>query len=243
MRHHLRGKLLTFTLLSATFCAAGFATAQEDFRWQGTLAQGQTIEIRGVNGSVRALASEDGTVRVQATRSSRRSDPQSVRIEVIEHAEGVTICAVYPTPANARHPNECRPGGGGSNVQDNDVQVDFVLRVPAGVRFAGHTVNGDVEAEGLRSDVRAAAVNGSVSVRTTGFVSQATTVNGSVEIAVPAGLNAEFHGSTVNGSIDSDFPIQVTGRFGPRAARGTIGAGGEEMRVSTVNGSIRLRRL
>jgi hypothetical protein len=240
----MRNRLLALTLILAAVSAAVPAAAQtRDFQWSGTIAQGNTIEIRGINGHVHALASPDGTTRVEATRHARRGDPQSVRIEVVEHAGGVTLCAVYPTPAGSRRQNECRPGGGASNVQDNDVRVDFVVRVPAGVQFAGHTVNGDVEAEGLRSDVRVATVNGRVSVRTTGFVSRAVTVNGDIELAVPTGLNADFRAATVNGSIDSDFPVQVTGRVGPRAVRGTIGQGGPELRVSTVNGNIRLRRL
>ncbi|MBA4160286.1 MAG: DUF4097 family beta strand repeat protein [Gemmatimonadetes bacterium] len=243
MRTKLINNLLALALIGATVGAAAPPAAQSgDFRWSGTVAEGNTVEIRGVNGSVRALASEDGLIHVEATRRAGRSDAESVRIEVVEHDEGVTICAVYPSPPDAARANECRPGGGSINVRDNDVEVDFLVRVPAGVRFAGNTVNGNIEVERLRSDVRAATVNGRVSVQTTGFVSRAATVNGDIELAMPAGLNAEFHASTVNGSIDSDFPIVVTGRFGPRTARGTIGQGGRELRVSTVNGSIRLRR-
>jgi hypothetical protein len=241
MRNHLLPALL---LVASIGVAAPVPAAAQagDFRWSGAVAPGQTVEIRGINGRVRAVASDDGTVHVHATRQGRRSDPSSVRIEAVEHAGGVTLCAVYPTPANARRPNECRPGGGQSSVQDNDVRVDFVVRVPAGVRLSGHTVNGDIDVQGLRSDVEAATVNGGVTVSTSGFVSRAATVNGSIELRLPAGTNAELHASTVNGSIDSDFPVTMSGRFGPRAARGTIGNGGPELRAATVNGSIRLRR-
>jgi hypothetical protein len=237
----VRNILLALMLISAT---AGSAAAQAgDFQWSGTVAPGKTIEVRGVNGDVRAVASDGSSARVEATRHARRSDPEGVRIEVVEHDGGITICAVYPTPEGSRSQNGCRPGGGSNNVQDNDVQVDFVVRVPAGVHFAGNTVNGKVEIEGLASDVRAATVNGDVSIQTTGFVSRAATVNGNIVVEVPAGLNAEVRGSTVNGTIESDFPIVLTGRVGPRSLRGTIGNGGRELRVSTVNGSIRLRRL
>ena len=201
---------------------------------------------------------------VRAERRGRRDDPQSVRMEVIEHDGGVTICAVYPTPDNARRENECRPGGGQMSVNRNDVNVRFTVRVPAGIRFEGATVNGDVEADGLGADVAASTVNGSVDVRTTGFAEASTvngditlrvgrstlsedvefeTVNGSITIEMPEGLNADFRASTVNGSIDSDFPIMVTGKVSRRSIRGTIGDGGPELRLSTVNGSIRLRRL
>ena len=243
---------------------AGAAAAQStDFEWRGVLDRGQTIEIQGVNGDVEAVPSGDDAVHVVADRHARRDDPMSVRIEVVEHDGGVTICAVYPTPSNTRRENECRPGGGRNNVGRNDVRVDFIVRVPAGVRFHGHTVNGEMEARGMQADVKASTVNGAVEVETTGFAEASTvngsitcrlgssdfdedvefeTVNGSITIEMPEGLDADFRASTVNGSIDSDFPILVTGKVSRRSLSGQIGDGGPELRLSTVNGSIRIRR-
>src|ERR1041385_8672560 len=65
------------------------------------------------------------------------------------------------------------------NTHDNDVKVNFTVRVPAGVRFAGHTVNGEVEAANLAGDVDAQTVNGSIRVSTSGSA-EASTVNGSI---------------------------------------------------------------
>jgi len=47
---------------------------------------------------------------------------------------------------------------------------------------------------------------------------------------------------TLHGSISSDYPVQLSGRFGPRRAEGTIGRGGREIEMETVNGSIELRK-
>ena len=140
----MKSTLIALTLVAAAGAAHPHAAQDQDFRWSGRLADGQTVEIRGVNGNVVATGSDGATVRVEADRRGRRDDPRSVRIEVVEHSGGVTICAVYPTPRGARHDNECRPGGGQMSVRDNDVKVDFVVRVPRGVRFADraplHTV-------------------------------------------------------------------------------------------------------
>lgn len=244
--------------------AAGAAAQSPNFEWQGKVAAGKTLEIRGVNGYIRAKSSRDDAVHVTADRHGRRSEPESVRIEVVEHGGGVTICAVYPTPRGARHENECVPGGGNNNVRHNDVKVDFTVEIPDDVRFTGATVNGDVEAAGLKSDVDASTVNGSVDVETAGLAEASSvngnitcrvgqsrlagdvefqTVNGSITVEMPAGLNADFHAATVNGGIDSDFPITVLGKMNPRSLRGRIGDGGPELRLSTVNGSIRLRKI
>jgi hypothetical protein len=241
---------------------AGIAAAQ-DFTWAGAIPQGRAIEINGINGDVRAEPSGSNQVEVVAVKSGRRDDPASVRIEVVPHGGGVTICAVYPGRSDAQ-PNECGPGDRGrNNVQNNDVTVRFTVRVPAGVTFIGKTVNGDVEAVRLNGDVEARTVNGSVTFSTTGGGRASTvngsirgemgradwsdtlemkTVNGSITLTVPASLNTEVRASTVNGDLTADFPMTVQGRISRRRIEGTIGGGGRLLSLETVNGSITLKR-
>jgi DUF4097 and DUF4098 domain-containing protein YvlB len=69
-----------------------------------------------------------------------------------------------------------------------------------------------------------------------------STVNGGITVQVPDGFSARVDASTVNGSIETDFPITVQGRFGSRRLQGTIGNGGRDLELETVNGSIRLVR-
>src|SRR5258706_9496477 len=124
---------------------------QGEFHWKGKIAPGKAIEIKGVNGDVRAVAGS-GDVEVTAVKHARRSDPNDVKIEVVQHEDGVTICAVYPS--DGRRENTCDAGDDGHmNVRNNDVTVDFTVRVPAGVRFLGKTVNGEGEAAVFSSHV------------------------------------------------------------------------------------------
>ena len=235
----------------------------DDFQWHGAIRQGATLEVKGVNGDVVATVASGPEAAVTAQRTGRRSDPGEVRLEVVEHAGGVTICAVYPSRDAAR-PNECRPGTEGRmNVQNNDVTVRFAVQVPAGVRFAGRTVNGEAEAQGLQGPVTLATVNGSTTFSTSSYGEASTvngsirgamgasgwndalsfrTVNGSITLELPADLSADVRASTVNGEISTDFPLSVTGRVSRRHVAGTIGAGGRRLDLDTVNGSVRLRR-
>ncbi len=252
-------RALPLVLLLAA-AAAGPAAAQ-DFRWSGRLAQGRTLEIRGVNGDVDVTLASGPDVEVTATKKGRDDDPATVKVEAIEHADGVTICAVYP---DRRGRNRCAPGDEyRMNTEDNDVEVRFTVRLPAGVKLDAQSVNGGIEAEGLRSDVVAATVNGGITVSTTGLARGETvnggvkvslgradwtgnwefeTVNGSIEVTLPANANLRVEAETVNGDITTDFPLTVQGRFGPRSINGTIGSGGRDLELSTVNGSIRLRK-
>ena len=234
-----------------------------DWDWKGQIKRGDIIEIRGVNGSVRAERTSGDEVEVVARLRAEDDDPNEIRMEVVQHSGGVTICALYPDTDEDR-PNECQlRGRGRNNVKHNDVNVDFTVRVPAGVRFSGWTVNGGVEARNIDGDVVAHAVNGDIDVSSSGLVKASTvngsitasmgrsdwdgvldfsTVNGSVTLEFPEDLNCEMRVSTVNGSISSDFNITVKGKFSPRSLKGTIGSGGRDLVVKTVNGSIHIRR-
>jgi Putative adhesin len=255
-------------LLPVLMCAAALPwTAQAvdtgDFRWHGRLKPGDVIELKGINGAIVAQPATGNEVEVSAHKTGRRSDPNQVRVEVSEHAGGVTICALYPDAGLQR--NVCKPGNAGHNSsRDNDVKVEFTVRVPAGVRFVGRTVNGNIETGSLKSDVEAYTVNGNVKLNTAGTATAAKTVNGSVEAALgkanwtrpaefssvnggvsvelPSKTSADVHASTVNGSIKTDFPLAVEGKFVGRRINGRLGNGGQELKISTVNGSIRLRQ-
>ena len=233
------------------------------FKWTGKLAAGKSFEVRGINGPIRATAASGSEIELVATRTGRRSDPESVKIEVVPHGGGVTVCAVYPSRDDSR-PNECKPGGGRMNVRNNDVNVEFELRIPKDVTFEGRTVNGRIQAEVL-GRAAVSTVNGSIEV-TAGTLTEATTVNGSIRAEVrsdvnaaddiklstvngsvhlnlPEGVDADVSAKTVNGGITSEFPeIEVRKKWGPRSAEGRLGHGGRELDLKTVNGGIRITK-
>jgi len=250
-------------LLAVLLAAVGLCAASDDtsFRWSGKLAPGRLIEIKGVNGSIRAEATTGSDVEVMAEKTSRRSDPAGVRIQIVDNGSGITVCAVYPS----RHgrPNECRPGSGGHmHLNRNDVKVEFTVRVPNGVRFIGRTVNGGVQADHLGADVEAYTLNGKIVVSTAGAAVAETvngsihvimgnahwlgarrfsTVNGSIDLELPCNTTAELSASTVNGDITTDFPLATHRHVANHNSHGTLKTGSRELKINTVNGNIILR--
>lgn len=230
----------------------------ETWNWSGTLAAGRTLEINGVNGDIEAVPSTGNRIEIVADKSGRRSDPATVKIEVVEDSDGITICAVYPGQGSA-----CTGKKESSWRNHSDVSVDFTVKVPAGVTFAANTVNGGVTARSLGGPVKARTVNGTCDIETSQSGEASTVngsvratlgrvsardeldfscVNGSITLNLPAGFDADLEGSTVNGSIETDFPVTVSGRWGPKNMHATIGRGGAKLSASTVNGSIKLRK-
>jgi len=231
--------------------------------WRGEVAPGRQIEVKGVFGTIRAVRATGTQTVVTATRIGTAEAVDAVRIEAVTHAQGITVCAVYPD-VPGRAPNACEPGlAGNMSVWDGGrgvVRVDFVVQVPDGVAFVGRTVTGTVEAEGLRGTAILHAVSGSLRVSTAGLAT-ATTVTGSVtatigladwdrdlefattagdlDITIPGGTNAEVWANAPSGRISTAFPLSPSASGG---MRGTIGTGGPLLRLTTLSGDITLRR-
>ena len=135
----------------------------------------------------------------------------------------------------------------GTEVRANTVNGGVSVRNASG-RVKANTVNGGVDVNTSVGPVTAETVNGNVDAKMASLQGDDDmtfkTVNGSVSITVPARFDANFRFDTVHGGIDSDFPMTLSGKFGPRHAAGTIGSGGgRDIRASSVNGSIELRKM
>ena len=235
---------------------AGSSRVGEPFHWSGRLEAGQTISVRGINGSIQAELAPGKDVVVEAEKWSRRSDPDRVKIEVTRDRDGVKICARYPR----RWGSGLTDCSGFGSTGNNDVQVRYHVRVPAGVAAHFATVNGGIEALGLRGPVTARTINGAVRLETSEEAEAATingsivararprsqdlafrTVNGSIRLELPADASAELHARTINGALSSDFPVELHRGWIGRSLLGRIGHGGPDVKLRTVNGSISLR--
>ncbi len=250
-------------LLAILFGLGSLSWAQEQtadrFHWTGKLAADKVLEIKNVNGEIDASGVAGDQIEVTALKSG--IDRDEVKVELVNTADGVTICAVYPG-------NTCEGGESWhSHTRDIHAKVDFTVRLPRNLRFTAVNVNGRVQTEGLGRFVKATTVNGSVDVATSSWAQatsvngsvhvsmgradwqgtlKITSVNGSVELNMPTDLNADVHFSSVNGQLRSDFPVTISGnsgfRWGPKSMRGRIGSGGRDLEVSTVNGSVDIRK-
>jgi hypothetical protein len=219
--------------------AALSAATQQDFRWSGHIARGETLQIKGIIGDIRAEASSGDEVLVTAEKSG--SNTSRVHVQMVRRGGGVVICAIYDgdddddgdsyRSRGARHRDRdgddddeprdaCNPGTNHS-IHGNAPSVDFTVRVPAGVRLVARSVTGDVYARGLHSPVDAASVSGSVTVSSDGPV-EARSVSGDVEATLgrTGGQNLEF--GSVSGDVTLRMPEGVDADFSARTLSGEI---------------------
>ncbi len=136
--------------------------------------------------------------------------------------------------------------GVGAEVRASTVNGAVEVR-DAGGQVSATTVNGNVNVTTSSGPVSATTVNGSINARMVALSREGdmkfNTVNGTISVETPATMDADVSLHTMSGGISSDFPVQLSGKFGPRHAEGTIGRGGRRIRMNTVNGSLELRKI
>lgn len=127
----LLGAAVAMTASVNPIAFSGAVAQDRDFEWSGRMSAGQTLEVFGVNGWIRASPADRPEAEVRARiLEGRHGDPAAVRVDVVEHDRGVTICAVYPGRRGRR--NECRPGGGDQQAQST-VRSRAIFRSPSPV--------------------------------------------------------------------------------------------------------------
>jgi DUF4097 and DUF4098 domain-containing protein YvlB len=118
-------------------------------------------------------------------------------------------------------------------------------------------LDGNLRAHTSGGGIRINRVSGYVDAKSSGGPIRATfspgnrhggdleTSGGSIEVAIDASANLNLDASTSGGSVHSDLPVHVTvvGTVSNSSLHGSIGSGGEELRLHTSGGSIHIRAL
>lgn len=231
-------------------------TQGNEFHWKGKLAAEDVVIVKNVNGDIDAEPATGDEVEVTAEKSGPRAN--DVNIEVVQISDGVMICAIYP----GWFQQHCKDWHS-SSVGSDKTKVHFTVKLPENLRFHGDNVNGNVTAERLGRFVHARSVNGSVRVSTKAWVEASTvngsidarmgsadwngalseeSVNGSITLELPSDTSTEVSFASINGRMESDFVFTQSGKLTSHMMKGTIGSGGRELKVNTVNGSVTLKR-
>jgi DUF4097 and DUF4098 domain-containing protein YvlB len=145
---------------------------------------------------------------------------------------------------------EAHTSGGPIRLREvtGDAHVDT-----SGGPINAEAVDGNLQAHTSGGGIHIDRVSGYVVAKTSGGPIHATysegnrhggdleTSGGSIEVAIARTANLNLDASTSGGSVSSDLP--VAGTTSHSRMQGAIGSGGEELRLHTSGGSIRIRAL
>jgi len=236
-------------LAAASVVPAYAGDLEEEFHHTYALAADGRVSLENINGDVRITAWSRNEVKVDAIKRASSEDRlEAIEIKIDSDPSELRIKTKY------QHHFNNNPGG-----------VEYTLTVPRGARLDKiDLVNGGLEAEDLEGEVNASSVNGRIQVRglsggarlsvvnghleaTFDRLDESRTislqsVNGSIDLALPSDAGATLDASTVSGSIHNDFGLPVDGHFVGHQLHGTLGDGRAQVKLSDVNGSIRIHR-
>jgi len=212
------------------------------------------IEIDNSNGNVDVLASDDtlGVITITAEKIGK------VRInETDKPIEGVNI--IIDTTDEIIKIDTDYEKSFSVFGNKNSASVNYTIKVPATLKVVVNLTNGAITADGLKSDSRFESVNGPIYVSnctgtldietvngsvkanidsTKGLIAE--TVNGSITLGSLRNINANVEASCVNGKVKTENLNFSTLSSEKRSLSGKIGNGNNIIRLSTVNGSIKL---
>lgn len=262
----LRAPLSALALLLAATPLAGqerSAPGATEFRWAKAVPNGRLVRLSNVTGDITVVGADVERVELVATRRGTRDDA-GARVEVKEHANGVTICALRNEDSSCDERGAHDDSDGGWGRDRDRASFDLEVRVPRGMRVSAGSVSGDIAVSGTTMELRAATVSGDVrldDVRAADQVTATTvsgdvtaqfrtlargtdlemkSVSGDVRLTLPARAGFDLEMSTVSGDLTSDFAMEMQGRFNRRRINARINDGGSDLRVSTVSGDVRL---
>src|SRR6185369_3907849 len=205
------------------------------------LSDGAAFTLKNINGSISISAWDRSNVELKATQSGpdRRpqvfftSDPQSLSVRT-------------------------GPAGG------QDLRYDIKLPRKLG-RVELNLVNGSIKVSGVTGQIFIENVNGGIALNDVIGVSKIqtdngkitatlleashwpmefVTVNAGIDVTIKSGFNAQLDASSVHGniSIDDQLGVPVQKEMVGQRARGQIGSGGPALKLTAVNGSVKLSR-
>ncbi len=246
MRRKRDALWLAFWALCTSALFYGTAQAQ-DFQRSYRIAAEGSVRVITISGTIRVQGYDGAEVVVEGSKRGRDRD----NVEIMDRStqDHVNVGVRYPE-------------GRGGNAS-----VDFVVRVPRGVRFNFSdisTVSGDVYLSDVVGNIRARSVSGSVEVtNVTGIVSadsvsgnvnvylkkvegegdmRFNSVSGNVTVRAPANLSGYVDMKSTIGALTTEFPIEIQEhRYAPgRSARGRLGTGTCSILISSVSGRVSL---
>jgi DUF4097 and DUF4098 domain-containing protein YvlB len=205
------------------------------------LGDAAKLSVENTNGSITVTAWDQPTAELSVTR--RGSPDGGAQVFFTNSGGNLSI-------------------RGASNRGNQDTRFELKLpRELARIRLS--SANGAIRLSDIKGEILVEGTNGSIEltnvvgvskIRTTNGTIRATlveasdrsmefeSVNGSIDLTVPPDFEADLEATTVHGgiNIDDTFGVQIEKGVVGQKARGEIGQGGERLRISTVNGNIKL---
>jgi hypothetical protein len=187
---------------------------------------GGQLKLKNFSGRVTITGTSRSDMAVHAVRRATRDRLEHVRLDIQETGSGVVI------EANRKDP---------SWHEDNDNVVDtqFDIEVPADVSVDVDVFSSDVIVKDVRGRQRVHTFSGEVELSGGEKDVNVETFSGDIVVKLVQGASAAVDFDSFSGSIKTDVPMTYRSS-GRRHVRAEIGAGGNDYYFKTFSGDLRI---
>src|SRR6266568_2060468 len=202
------------------------------------------LDLRTGGGSMR-VASIHGDSELKTSGGSMEVTGLTGRLSANSSGGGVRLRDIT---------GETRVGTSGGSIEAESVKGSLRAET-SGAPIRAERIGGDLDAETSGGSIHVEGVAGHLVAKTSGGGvevvfdkgnsrgGEVETSGGSIRVAVDPAVNLTLDASASGGGVSTDLPITVQGRISSSNLHGTLGSGGESLRLHTSGGSIHIRAL
>lgn len=212
---------------------------------------GGTLHLKNFSGTIRITGTNDSQVVIAAVRRATRERLDHIKLDIQSSSSEITI-------------NANQKDRDWSERNNNVVETDFEIAVPAdtrldvdafssGVRVNGvtgkqrvHTFSGPIEVHGATGSLETESFSGNIQLEIVDSTSapnlEAKTFSGDITATMPDATSGNVRFESFSGDIRSDIPMTLE-RGSKRSMRGHLNAGGgSDISFKTFSGDVRIRK-
>jgi len=227
-------KNTAFAILLVALVAAPVAAQRKETETvDRTLAfqQGGTVKLKNFSGDARITGAASNEVVVHAIRKGTREQLDNIKLDI--QASGSTI----EIEANRRDP-------GWDRHNDNVVETEFEIQVPASTELDLHAFSGNLIVRGTTGKIEAKTFSGDVDLDVSAAPSvpdvRAETFSGDISTRLPGVSNGHVRFNSFSGSFRSDFPVLMTSKSKRDVSVDLGGGAGANLEFKTFSGDLKL---
>ena len=220
--------------LLITLAMAAPAAAQRDIETIDRtvpMPAGGTLRLKTFSGRVKITGGSGDQVVVHAVRRASPERLAEIKLEITTSGSTVEIDANHRLVERRN---------------DNVVETDFEITVPARTRLDIKTFSAPVTVIGVNANQNIDGFSSDVTIESSewgdGTDLDVNTFSGNVRLRLPASARGTLDFNSFSGRFDSDLPVTLS-TSSRRNFRGTLNGGGNgDFRLKTFSGDVSIRR-
>jgi DUF4097 and DUF4098 domain-containing protein YvlB len=223
----------TFALLAALALAAPAAAQRDTETIDRTLPMpaGGTLRLKTFSGRVKITGGSGDQLVVHAVRRATRERLDEIKLEITTSGSTIEVDANHRLVERRN---------------DNVVETDFEITVPAKTRLDIKTFSAPVTVIGVNANQNIDGFSSDVTIESNewgdGIDLDVNTFSGDVHLRLPANARGNIDFNSFSGRFDSDLPVTLNSSS-RRNFRGALNGGGNgDFRLKTFSGDVSIRR-